>query len=106
MSRDFARKFYHGKAWKATRAAYARSVDGLCERCLSAGRVVPGDIVHHKVHLTPSNISDPEVSLSFRNLELLCRDCHAAAHPEIYGRGGGPRPRFCFDADGNLVDLG
>lgn len=40
----------------------------------------PGEIVHHKVHLTPDSINDPTVALSWDNLELLCRTCHAKAH--------------------------
>ena len=30
--------------------------------------------------LTPDNINDPAVSLSWSNLRLLCRDCHAKRH--------------------------
>lgn len=96
MARDFSRAFYHSRAWKRTRDAYARSRHGLCERCLAGGRAVPGEIVHHKVHLDPSNIYDARVTLSFGNLELLCRGCHAAEH----SGGGGS---VLFDSDGNVV---
>lgn len=72
--------FYKGTAWRECRAAYSKSVGGLCERCLKRGLYVPGVIVHHKVHLSPDNINDPAVSLAWSNLELLCRDCHADAH--------------------------
>ena len=72
--------FYKTEAWKACREAYAKSVGGLCERCLKKGRVVPGEIVHHKVHLDAENVNDATVSLSFDNLELLCRECHGAEH--------------------------
>lgn len=104
MARDFARAFYKSRAWEDTRAAYARSVGGLCERCRAQGRYVPGDIVHHRVHLSPANIGDPSVTLAFSNLELLCRQCHADEHPEIYGRTA-PRegPRVVFDENGDLV---
>lgn len=37
-------------------------------------------IVHHKIHITPENITDPSITLDFNNMELLCRDCHALAH--------------------------
>lgn len=67
--------------------------------------MVPGEIVHHKVHLTPKNIGDPSVSLSFDNLELVCRDCHAAEHPEIYGGQEKAPRRVGFDEEGNLVEL-
>lgn len=104
MARDFAREFYRSRAWRETRDAYARFVGGLCERCLSKGRYTPGDIVHHRVHLTPDNICDQRVSLSFGNLELLCRACHAEAHPEVYGRQDRPR-RVGFDDEGNVFPL-
>lgn len=105
MARDFSRAFYKSKEWLRTRDAYIRSVDGLCERCLRAGRLKPGEIVHHKVHLTPENVHDPAVTLDFGNLEYVCRDCHAAEHPEIYGADERPACRVGFDENGDLVDL-
>lgn len=91
---EYAERFYKSKAWQHTRDAYAKSKRGLCERCLSEGRLTPGEIVHHKVHLSPENINDPTVSLSWDNLELVCRDCHAQLHDarkrrykvDFYGR--------------------
>ena len=103
MSREFARAFYHSAAWKRTREAYFRSRNGLCERCIKRGVVTPGEIVHHVRHLTPENIGDPSVALSFGNLELLCRPCHAGEHPEVYPER---RPqRVAFDEDGNTVAM-
>lgn len=78
--REFARRFYKSSAWKKTRAAYASSVGGLCERCARNGLIVPGVIVHHKIYLTPENINDPAVSLNWANLELVCADCHNEEH--------------------------
>jgi len=72
--------FYKTIAWKRTRSAYIKSVGGLCERCYANGIIRHGDTVHHKVHITPENVCDPSVTLSFDNLILLCRDCHAAVH--------------------------
>ncbi len=40
----------------------------------------PGIIVHHKKELTPENINDPAVALSFDNLELLCDEHHNRQH--------------------------
>ena len=78
--KPFAEKFYKSQAWKETRKAYAASVGYLCEECLRRGVYRPGEIVHHIRELTPENISDPAVTLSWANLELLCRDCHAKRH--------------------------
>jgi 5-methylcytosine-specific restriction endonuclease McrA len=76
----YAERFYKSKTWQQCRAAYAKRVGGLCERCRAHGRIVPGVIVHHKIHITPENINDPNITLDFNNMELLCRDCHTLAH--------------------------
>lgn len=101
MAREFARKFYKSKSWKQTRQAYFQVRHGLCERCLANGRYVPGEIVHHKIHLTPTNINNPVISLGFGNLELLCRECHAQEHSDALIT----KPRVEFDDDGNLLPL-
>ena len=77
---DYAKSFYKSQAWQRTRAAYAAYRRGLCEVCLSKGIYKPGVIVHHKQHITQNNINDPTITLSFDNLQLVCRDCHAAIH--------------------------
>lgn len=78
--KPFAKAFYKSKAWKECRAAYARRAGGLCERCLANGIYKAGEIVHHKIGITPENINDPTVTLNFENLRLLCRDCHGLEH--------------------------
>ena len=74
--KPYAEAFYKSKAWKDCREAYAKSKGWLCERCMKEGRLTTGEIVHHKIHITPENISDPSVTLNWDNLELLCKDCH------------------------------
>lgn len=78
--KEYATKFYSSKAWKDCRRAYAKSVRGLCERCLAKGIYKPGEIVHHKTHINPENISDLRVILDWSNLELVCRECHSDLH--------------------------
>lgn len=97
MARNFAQKFYKSKAWKETRDAYAASVGWLCERCLAAGLYTPGEIVHHKIHLNIQNINNAEVSLSWDNLELLCRECHANMHKTQLSR------RYIVSDDGCVI---
>ena len=80
MASEKAKSFYRSEAWKKCRAAYKRSVGGLCERCLKKGFIVPGVIVHHKTYISIDNITDPEILTSFENLELLCRPCHEEEH--------------------------
>ena len=81
--KEWAKSFYKSQAWKRCRAAYAASVGGLCERCLSRGMYTPGVIVHHKIVLTPDNISDPSVTLNWdypRRLRRQSPKCQ-----KIYG---------------------
>ena len=94
--REFAKAFYKSQAWKNTQAAYKKQAGGLCERCKAKGLIVPGEIVHHKIHLSPENINDPNISLSSDNLELLCRGCHAEVHTGI-------EKRFVVDALGRVT---
>jgi 5-methylcytosine-specific restriction endonuclease McrA len=92
---DFAKRFYLSKAWRDTRAYIFKRDMGLCVRC---GK--PGEIVHHKIYLTPQNINNPSITLSEDNLETLCRECHAIEH-----EGQLPTAReLMFDSKGNLVE--
>jgi 5-methylcytosine-specific restriction endonuclease McrA len=70
----------------------------LCERCLAKGKYVPGDEVHHKIHLNPDNINNPEITLSWDNLELLCQSCHQSHHHR-----GQEDSDYSFDESGQLV---
>lgn len=78
--KEYAEQFYSSKAWQRTRKAYAKSKQNLCEICLSKGIIKPGVIVHHKTHIDPANIHNPAITLACDNLQLVCRDCHAAIH--------------------------
>lgn len=92
----YARAFYLSAAWRSCRAAYLKKAGGLCERCLRNGLYVPADIVHHKRHITPDNITDPRVTLSFDNLEALCWSCHEKEHK-------GRQRRFTVDQEGHVI---
>lgn len=96
MARDWAKAFYKSESWQQCREAFGASRFWICERC---GR--PGGIVHHKVPLTPKNINDPAVALSWENLELLCQDCHNREH----GGGTATREGFAFDERGDLIPI-
>ena len=98
MAREFAKQFYHSQAWKNTQAAYVKQAGGLCERCLRNGLITAGVIVHHKIHLTPDNITNTSIALNADNLELLCRDCHAAMHQKKI-------KRYKVDASGSVIAL-
>lgn len=93
--RKFAREFYLSKEWRNVRAYIVERDAGLCTRC---GR--PGEIVHHKTHLSPENISDSKIALGEDNLELLCRKCHGLEHQSDPPTEEG----LMFDGEGNLVE--
>lgn len=80
MARKFSKSFYNSTRWKNVREAYTLSKFGICERCGQPN----AKQVHHKIYLTPDNINNPEVSLNFNNLELLCDTCHQNEHFEKY----------------------
>ena len=92
--KPFASEFYSSKAWQRTREAYRKSKRNLCEVCLSKGIITPAEIVHHKTELTPENITDPTVTLSWNNLQCVCRECHAVAH-------GARQSRWIIDENGH-----
>lgn len=94
MSEGKQAHFYKTGAWVNCRRDYLKSVGGLCERCKAKGMIVPAEIVHHKIHLNAENLSDPNVSLSFDNLQAVCRNCHA----ELHGR----EKRFKVSEDGRV----
>ena len=93
MAKPWAKAFYNSAAWQQTRAAYIASQHGLCERCRRAGL-----IVHHRKPLRPQDMDNPDRTLSFANLELLCHRCHDLEHMRP-----GQQQRCRFDAAGNIL---
>ena len=101
MAKESSRQLYQSQAWKETRRAYLRSVGGLCERCMARGIITPAEIVHHKVPLTEDNVKDLNVSLSWDNLQALCRVCHAEVHDDIYRKRS--KRRYTVSKDGSVM---
>lgn len=93
MAKLYAQPFYTSKQWEDTRKAYLISKHYICERCGEHA-----DMVHHKEYITPDNINNPNITLSFNNLIALCNVCHNKEHKrkEI-------NRRYKFDSDGNLL---
>ena len=93
--KEWARAFYLSKVWKSTAESYMKqlSVNGICERCGE-----PAKIVHHKIYLTRNNIHNPEIALSWDNLEALCQDCHNKEHHKKE-----TALRYRFDGEGNII---
>jgi len=84
-------RFYKSVAWQVAREIKVRDANGKCERC-----GVLGEEVHHIIKLTINNVKDPAISLNQKNLELLCKKCHNAAHKRF-------SKSQQFDEDGNLI---
>lgn len=105
MAKEWTDGFYLSKPWRKTRDAYYKLQRGRCERCMAeymAGArsmedINPGIIVHHKTELTPDNINDSHIALSFNNLELLCEEHHNKQHKT-------KQKRYTFDAAGNIIE--
>ena len=93
---EYAEDFYKSKKWQACRDAYLRSVNMLCERCLQDGLMRPAEIVHHKKHITPKNINNPDITLNWNNLQAVCRKCHGELHEKHFRR-------YIVQADGTII---
>lgn len=89
-------KFYKSAAWRHCKNGYAKSKSYLCEECMKNGVYRTARIVHHKIFLDESNYNDPQVSLNWDNLMLLCQSHHESIH------NGDPR-RYCFDENGDVL---
>jgi 5-methylcytosine-specific restriction endonuclease McrA len=82
MAREFAKAFYNSKEWQNTRKYILMRDKYLCVKCGA-----PAEEVHHIKHLSPSNITDTEITMNPENLASLCRDCHFAEHKADKIRG-------------------
>ena len=98
VMQEYAKTFYKSAAWKHTREAYMKSVGGLCERCKAKGLIVPGEIIHHKIYISPDNITDTSITLNWKNLECVCRFHHAEEH-------SGSIKRYKVDALGKIESI-
>lgn len=95
--KPWAERFYHSLAWHACRDAFLQSKGYLCERCSTRDDPIVAKIAHHKTYLTRANVGDPRVSLSWKNLEALCQDCHNREH-----KAKRKKKRYRFDESGNI----
>ena len=66
------RQFYSSVAWKSLRN-YKIQLNPLCENCESKGLTEPAREIDHI-----EAIKDGGKNLSLRNLQSLCRSCHAS----------------------------
>lgn len=95
--KPWAEDFYNSERWRACRDGFLKSAGYLCSRCSTPDNPTAAKIAHHKIYLTRENIGDPEVSLSWDNLEALCQQCHNKEHHRTGAR------RYAFDMQGNIT---
>lgn len=95
--KEYAKSFYYSQAWRKCSRAYMESKNYICERC---GK--PAVIVHHKTYITPENITDPNITLNWDNLEALCATCHQNEH---FITGKVTATGIMFDENGNIVPV-
>jgi 5-methylcytosine-specific restriction endonuclease McrA len=105
VARQFAKPFYNSKEWKSVREYCLKRDNLLCQMCGN-----PAEEVHHKVHLTPQNITNMEIALNPNNLISLCGDCHKGIHlgDKITGLKARGNNSCCadeyeFDENGQLI---
>ena len=110
MSYGVRKKFYNSKAWKTVRKNVWIRQQLLCARCYKPVYVdgisswLPKEqrrtgIVHHKIYLDNTNVSDPNVTLNQDNLEGICKECHEKEHHQNIST----RNDYLFDENGNLL---
>lgn len=79
MPLDPIHAFYCRKDYLGLAQACKIKSGGVCAKCggvFDISELRP----HHKVELTLDNIDDVNVTLNPDNIEVLCHDCHNAAH--------------------------
>ena len=101
MAREFAKHLYNSKQWQDVRNSYFNSKFGLCERCQAIGKITPGEIVHHKIYVSPDNINNTDITLNWDNLMVVCRDCHAQIHEGVPSKEDG----LMFNEEGDLIEI-
>ncbi|MEW7867484.1 HNH endonuclease [Aeromonas diversa] len=62
----------YGKEWESRRAEVLKRDRGLCQECLSKGRVTPATTVDHIIPRVQGGTDEDG------NLRSLCKSCHAS----------------------------
>ncbi len=64
---------------------------------MKEGKITPAEEVHHIKFITPYNINDPNITLSYDNLVAVCREHHRQRHSNR------PKPRYALDDKGRVI---
>ena len=82
--------FYAADEWVNFRLNLIAERGTNCQMCgkrIAKAREIIG---HHKIELTPENVTDYNISLNPANVELICFDCHNIQHKR-FGRQSSAR---------------
>lgn len=85
VSESWKVRFYASRPWRELRRAIIAERGPTCERC---GKVIlcESEIIgHHKIRLTPDNVSDAGVALNPDNVSIICAECHDIEHKRFKG---------------------
>lgn len=74
----------YGRSWKKIRDIYIKA-HPLCEMCLSEGKAVEAEQVHHKLPISEGGTND------YENLMALCSSCHSRLHAKRGDRWNRPQ---------------
>ena len=81
MSQAWAKKFYNSNQWRTLRQRLIVEAHFLCALCgdsyLKDSSLL---VAHHINELSPNNVTDPNVALNPRNIQIICRRCHDKIH--------------------------
>ncbi|MGG7163783.1 HNH endonuclease [Clostridium ihumii] len=80
MAQEFSRKFYKSKQWIDFRKIILAERGPICQQCKKIIRESRHIQLHHKEELTPTNITDVNITLNPDNIEVLCQECHNKLH--------------------------
>lgn len=77
---DKLHQFYCSKAWRDLAISMKIAAGGKCQRC---GKIIEDMsflIGHHTIELDEDNVSNPEIALNPKLIEIICLDCHNKEH--------------------------
>lgn len=76
---------YNSTEWRKLREIYMRE-HPLCEECLSKGKTVPAEDIHHIESPFKNGETNHLLLLDYNNLKAVCKECHANIHNRQQGK--------------------
>lgn len=81
---------YRDHRWKIVRKQALLRANGLCEKCMSNGKISYVEDVHHIVPIKANILKAFDIT----NLICLCRKCHIDAHKDLNNTKSTPSYRL------------